>query len=104
MPGGGAGTEPERRSQAKDDAVCVWYAHGVCGYAFGVRGCGCAGVGHRQRDTVRQRITCAVCGRGVCAGWISRIICLCFLSSFITSVIKTTPMKCESATLTSATS
>ena len=36
-------------------------------------------------------------------GWIFCIICLCFLSSFITSVIKTTPMKCESATLTSAT-
>ena len=37
-------------------------------------------------------------------GWIFCIICLCFLSSFITSMIKTTPMKCESATLTSVTS
>ena len=31
-------------------------------------------------------------------GWISHIICLCFLSSFITSRIKTNPVTRESAT------
>ena len=87
-------------------------------------GCGCEGGGqrHRLRDTARQRTMQCVCGMcvlcgyacGVCGGqaeterhsqakdnvhgWISLLICLCFLSSFITSVIKTTPMKCESAT------
>ena len=50
---GGVGRDRETQPGAKDDAVCVWYAHGVCGYAC----VWCAG-GQRQRDTVRQRIMC----------------------------------------------
>ena len=56
-----AETEAESRSQAKDDAVGVWYGHGVgvCGGGGGPA-CGACGVcgGRAETDRVRQRITC----------------------------------------------
>lgn len=99
---------------------------GVCAGMRVVCSCGWCGQRQRQRVAARQRTTQWVCGMGmvcVCVGggvvcvwcvwwagrdrssqakdhvhgWISRIICLCFLSSFSTSAIKTTPVKCESA-------
>ena len=56
-----AETEAESRSQAKDDAVGVWYGHGVCGGGGGGGpACGACGVcgGRAETDRVRQRITC----------------------------------------------
>ena len=56
-----AETEAESRSQAKDDAVGVWYGHGVCvGGGGGGPACGACGVcgGRAETDRVRQRITC----------------------------------------------
>ena len=84
-----AETEAESRSQAKDDAVGVWYGHGVC--VCGGGGVVCVWcVWWAGRDRSSQ-------AKDHVHGWISRIICLCFLSSFSTSAIKTTPVKCESA-------
>ena len=110
--------------------VCVWCLGCTCG--CGCPG-GQAWHRDTARQRTRQCVCsmrvvcvgmCAVCGVYGCVGgwgaraetkrhsqakdkvhgWIFCIICLCFLSSFITSMIKTTPMKCESATLTSVTS
>ena len=87
-----AETEAESRSQAKDDAVGVWYGHGVGVCGGGGRSCvwcvWCVWWAGRDRSSQAKDHV---------HGWISRIICLCFLSSFSTSEIKTTPMKCESA-------
>ena len=52
-----AETEAESRSQAKDDAVGVWYGHGVCVCGGGWSACGVCG-GRAETDPVRQRITC----------------------------------------------
>lgn len=52
-----AETEAESRSQAKDDAVGVWYGHGVCVWGGGWSACGVCG-GRAETDPVRQRITC----------------------------------------------
>lgn len=83
-----AETEAESRSQAKDDAVGVWYGHGVCVCGGGVVCVWCVWWAGRDRSSQAKDHV---------HGWISRIICLCFLSSFSTSAIKTTPVKCESA-------
>lgn len=83
-----AETEAESRSQAKDDAVGVWYGHGVCVWGGGVVCVWCVWWAGRDRSSQAKDHV---------HGWISRIICLCFLSSFSTSAIKTTPVKCESA-------
>ena len=55
-----AEAETERHSQAKDNAVCVWYARSVCEHVCGVWfvKAWSGGDGQRQRDTVRQRTMC----------------------------------------------
>ena len=70
-----------RRKGRRSVCVCVCV---VC-----TRGVWCAG-GQRQRDAARQRITCM-------DGY-PPSFCLCFLTAFITSPTKTTPVTCDSAT------
>ena len=93
VPVGGAGRDRGRESQPGKGrrSGCVVWAWCVCVCVCVWGGVVCVWcVWWAGRDRSSQ-------AKDHVHGWISRIICLCFLSSFSTSAIKTTPVKCESA-------